>query len=146
MAERSVRRRARFIYLSDATARDLAEPTPTYRVAWRVIAANNRPLGRSARTYESYAACRAAVVELQEQIDGLLPSVLFDGAHGHWTWRLDDARGANAVCVHPYLRRVECSRALSQFVLAVSDCEPSLEPLRHFGAHALNAYDVVRAR
>jgi len=59
----------------------------------------------------------------------------------HWTWTVSlDARPV-AVCVHPYLRRIECARALRQFTEAVSAGVPAADGLRLFGDRALRGYD-----
>ncbi|WP_338178802.1 hypothetical protein [Jatrophihabitans sp.] len=144
MTESAARRTTRFIYVSDATAptttRQRNSPTEP-RYGWRVIAANNRPLGRSSAVFDSYHSCRAAAEELQQRVDDATSSVLFDNSRGHWTWAVALAGTPVAVCVHPYLRRIECVRALRQFVEAVTAGVPSAEGVRLFGARALREYD-----
>ena len=138
------RRSTRFIFVSDATAptagrQSAAQPDPHY--GWRVIAANNRPLGRSATVFDSYEDCREAAAALHERIEETSSSVLFNSTRGLWTWTVSlDARPV-AVCVHPYLRRIECARALRQFTDAVSAGVPSADGLRLFGDRALRGYD-----
>jgi hypothetical protein len=142
--EPASRRTTRFIYVSDATAPAAGRaPVPTVepRYGWRVIAANNRPLGRSATVFDSYQGCRDAATSLHERIDETSSSVLFNTSRGHWTWAVSlDARPV-AVCVHPYLRRIECVRALRQFTDAVTLGVPSADGVRLFGERALRGYD-----
>lgn len=138
------RRTTRFIFVSDATAptagrQPVVEADPHY--GWRVIAANNRPLGRSATVFDSYQGCRDAAAALHDRIDETTSSVLFNTTRGHWTWAVTlDARPV-AVCVHPYLRRIECVRALRQFTEAVTAGVPSADGLRLFGERALRGYE-----
>jgi len=143
-AEPAARRSTRFIFVSDATA-PTAGRAPVHtadpRYGWRVIAANNRPLGRSATVFETYEDCREAAAALHDRIEQTSSSVLFNTTRGHWTWTVSlDAR-AVAVCVHPYLRRIECARALRQFTEAVSAGVPAADGLRLFGDRALRGYD-----
>jgi hypothetical protein len=144
MAEPEMRRSTRFIYLSDATApstsRQRLAPVAA-RYGWRVIAANNRPLGRSSTAFDSYFDCRTAATRLHEGIAQATSSVLFNSVRGYWTWTVTIEGAAVAVCVHPYLRRIECVRALRQFVEAVAAGVPSSEGVRHFGSRALHEYD-----
>ena len=138
------RRSTRFIFVSDATAPTAGrQPTSSAdpRYGWRVIAANNRPLGRSATVFDSYQDCRDAASALHDRIAESSSSVLFNTTRGHWTWTVAlDARPV-AVCVHPYLRRIECARALRQFTEAVSAGVPTADGLRLFGERALRGYD-----
>ena len=92
MAETINRRTTRFIYVSDASAptasRHVENPTAP-RYGWRVIAANNRPLGRSAVVFDSYQACRDAAERLRDELvtaSGATSAVHFNNARGHWTW------------------------------------------------------------
>lgn len=142
--EPAARRTTRFIFVSDATAPTAgrqSSSTVDPHYGWRVIAANNRPLGRSAGVFDSYAACRDAATELHDRIGDTTSSVLFNTVRGHWTWAVTlDARPV-AVCVHPYLRRIECVRALRQFTGAVAAGVPAADGLRLFGERALRGYE-----
>ena len=142
--EPASRRTTRFIFVSDATApvagRQPSGPAePHY--GWRVIAANNRPLGRSATVFDSYDACRKAASALHDRVSETSSSVLFNTARGHWTWAVALDAHPVAVCVHPYLRRIECVRALRQFTEAVTAGVPAADGLRLFGERALRGYD-----
>jgi hypothetical protein len=138
------RTNARFIFISDGVTpsswQDAAQ-TPAHRVGWRVIAANNRPLGRSSRAFASYAAALADALVLKRNVAEATSSVLLDQTFGHWTWRLMLNDVLAASCVHEYKRRVECARALGQFLEAIQAASPDAAELRHFGPNALRAYD-----
>lgn len=142
----ATKRTTRFIYVSDATApsstRHTDNPTAP-RYGWRVIAANNRPLGRSASVFDSYESCRTAAELLRDEVDKdrATSAVHFNNSRGHWTWSVTVDETPVAVCVHPYLRRIECVRALRQFVEAVAAGVPSAEGVRLFGTRALREYD-----
>jgi hypothetical protein len=60
--------------------------------------------------------------------------------HGLWTWNVTLENVPVAVCVHPYMRRVECLRGLTQFLTAVAAAEPSVGVVRYFGPHSLRGY------
>ncbi len=60
---------------------------------WRLLASNNRELGRSALTYSSFDAARAHVLQLQEQADDLVVTAVpgtSAGTHG-WLAAIDEA-------------------------------------------------------
>ena len=144
MAETISRRTTRFIYVSDATAPTASRHNDNAvapRYGWRVIAANNRPLGRSASTFDSYQTCREAAERLRDEVDIAESAIHFNNTRGHWTWSVSIDSTNVAVCVHPYLRRIECVRALRQFVEAVAADVPSAEGVRMFGNRALREYD-----
>jgi hypothetical protein len=135
---------SRFIFISDgkplSSWQDGGQAEP-HRVGWRIIAANNRPLGRSAAAFDSYAAALADAVGLKGAVDRLTSSLVHDQLLGHWTWRLLLDGAVVASCVHEYQRRVECSRALGQFLDALRIADPDTADVRHFGPNALRGYD-----
>lgn len=143
MGDRTGQNRARFVFISDEAARAaiLESARPATRVGWRVMAANNRALGRSRAVYPSLSECRAAAAILHDRIDEVAALPSLDDGVGHWTWtgRLDSTEVA--VCVHPFLRRVDCARALRLFLAAVRASDPSTAELRYFGPMALRSYD-----
>jgi hypothetical protein len=97
------------------SSRDLPERALA-SIAWRLVGANNRELGRSARTYPDIATCREAVTFLRENIgegDGLLANATDSGV---WIWRLNIGEQWMAVAGRSYLRRRECQYNLAQFV------------------------------
>jgi hypothetical protein len=135
---------APFLYISNGDARSAwyeQVASSSIRVGWRVIAANNRPLGRSAEAFASLAECVTAATRLHREVAQAASSVLFDIADGHWQWTVLLADEPVAVCVHSYKRRVECERALRQFLEAVAEIEPAADEVRRLGPNALRAYD-----
>jgi uncharacterized protein YegP (UPF0339 family) len=134
-------RRPRFVYLSASTGADVIAGHRIGRVGWRVLAANNRPLARSPEIYPSLALCRDAVALLHRRRGDLGPTVLFDSGAGTWSWSLHLSNRPVAVCAHPYLRRIECTRAMQQFLGCVADGPPVEEQIRHLGIRALAGYD-----
>jgi hypothetical protein len=138
------RKSARFLYISDADAPSNWHDRPadaTPRIGWRVIAANNRPLGRSADVFRSFEDCVAAAARLHERIETSASSILFDAARGTWAWTVVLDGRAVAVSVKPYRRRIECARALAQFLEALRTTEPVADELRHLGPNALRVYN-----
>lgn len=132
-----VRRTSRFVYLCDAKDADL----PIARFGWRLVAANNRPLGRGLRVEGSLAQCRAAAQRLHDDVAEISAVVHFDPARGLWSWRVALGETTVAVCAHPYLRRVECGRALAQFLTVARSTSPAAGPVRCFGPRSLRAYE-----
>ncbi|HEY2044455.1 MAG TPA: hypothetical protein VGH11_17400 [Jatrophihabitans sp.] len=138
------RKTERFIFISDrrlaAAWRDtFAEPA--VRFGWRVIAANNRPMGRSANAFDSLAECQADARRVHDAAARIQASVLFRPADSHWLWTASLDAAPVAVCVHLYNRRVECVRALSKFLAAISNVSPLETELRDLGPNAMRAYD-----
>jgi hypothetical protein len=127
-------REPRFVFLCDAPA---AEPAGG-RYGWRLVAANHRPLGRGRTATGSLDECRAAADVVHRRV-GDLQSVL-TSQDGLWTWQLSFGAEPIAVCVHPYLRRVECARGLSQFLAAARTADPDAGVVRHFGPHSLRGF------
>lgn len=132
----------RFIYISDESARAamLEAAPPATRVCWRVMAANNRVLGRSRTVFPSLAACRTAAVMLQRRIDEVSAVPVLDESAGHWSWTIALDAIEVAVCVHPFQRKVDCLRALRLFAEAVRASDPSAAELRYFGPSSLRSY------
>jgi hypothetical protein len=88
-------------------------------IAWRLVGANNRELGRSSRTYADVDACREAVAFLREHIDAADSLVANASDTGLWLWRLNIGEQWMAVAGRSYLRRRECLYNLAQFVAEV---------------------------
>jgi hypothetical protein len=149
VGDRAARRTARFVYLSDAEPHSSLRnnhghhPPRPVNVAWRIVAANNRPLGRSAACYSTLSACVDSAFTLQAEIDRTVSAISFDTSSGHWRWTLTLDRVAVAVCVHVYERRIECVRSLAQFATACRVADPSPDEVRHLGVHAMHGYKLV---
>jgi hypothetical protein len=123
------RREPRFVYLS-------AESSVGLRFGWRLLAANNRPLGRGPHSASSLAECRAAVALLWSNLRDVASAMLPDPRRGIWTWGVDLDGTIVAVSVHPYLRRVECGRGLGQFLAAAAAADPGKAIVRHLGIYS----------
>jgi hypothetical protein len=98
-----------------ATARDW--------YGWRLIGANNRELGRSARSFVSYPRTRAAVRYLQQQVDQLVPLTLPDPATGRWGWRIELDNQPVAVSARWYERDHDSRAGLAKFVALLPAAE-----------------------
>ncbi len=112
-----------------ATAADVNEPAYEH-VAWRLLGANNRELGRSPVWYPDLDSCREAVRVLKREIDGVtsaITAVALPG--GAWSWRLAVSGQPVAVAGRPYHRHRECAYNLSHFVAAVPGAQIADEPL-----------------
>ncbi|HEV7205467.1 MAG TPA: hypothetical protein VGN18_12720 [Jatrophihabitans sp.] len=138
MTEALARRRPRFIFLSNGVSED-------ERFGWRLVAANNRPMGRGIHAHDSLAACRAAATAIHRHRAGAATATAVDVARGHWTWRIGVDSTPSAVSVHRYLRRVECLRALAQFLAALELADPAAGVVRCFGPNSLRAYESTAA-
>src|SRR6202012_757524 len=112
------RRGVRFMHITD-----LAGPAhrgrpgrSTGRVGWRMIAANNRPLGRSMHTFASFDDSVESGRTLHQRVEELSSSALFDSHRGVWSWTVLLDGAPVATSVNTYNRRIECLRALRQFL------------------------------
>ena len=129
----STRRGARFIVLSDGAApSSRREPSASARgLTWRVVAANNRPLGRSKRVFADFDACVTAAAELHLRHDALSTAISFDRTSASWRWTVALHACPVAVSVRAYSRRVECERAMSQFLEIVRRQPPVINEIRY---------------
>ncbi|MGW7523312.1 hypothetical protein [Streptomyces sp. NPDC054783] len=94
-------------------------------VGWRLIGANNRELGRCAATFESLAACQAAVNQLRERIADVRPVLAMAHIAGTWTWRVALDGQNVATSGRPYQRHRECQHNLGLFLAALPVAELS---------------------
>jgi uncharacterized protein YegP (UPF0339 family) len=132
---------ARFVFLSEAgRSGDFSEGSQRQpRVAWRILAANNRSMARSPRVYESLSSCFAAAKSLSER--GRSATMTFESRGSRWTWSLAADREILAISTHEYQRRIECVRAARQFQQAIIEIEPDLMDVRAVGLRMLASYD-----
>jgi len=99
---------ARFWILQHRPAReDIDEVRP---VGWRLLATNNRDLGRSSVTFPDQSACRDAVLLLQKHASALRVVTVRSGPSS-WTWRLFDGDRIVAVASRDYQRRIQADQA-----------------------------------
>jgi len=93
---------------------------PDLLLSWRLLAANNRDVARSAAPYPDLTSCLEAVAKLQSQIDDAV-AVAARSGRADWSWRLRmDGRDA-AVSSRTYQRRLQCEAACALFVALVRD-------------------------
>ena len=105
------------------------------------MAGNNRPLGRSWTAHDSLSAAieSARLVSVRAADIHGLSSIDEQGA---WRWLASLDGAAVAASVVRYPRRMECERALRQFVAAVGSAATEPSDLRLLGPSALRVYDI----
>ena len=94
--------------------------------------------------FDSFEACVEAAMLLHDRIGDVTSSTTFDSRPANWYWTVLLDGNPVAVCVHDYRRRVECLRALAQFLVAARTTAKVADELRHYGPTALRAYDHPR--
>lgn len=124
---------ARFVFVSDCVDEDDQREKPVHRVWWRLVAANNRVLGRSADTYLGEDTCRAKAADLCRCVD-IAVAVMTTGDRGEWMWTLalDDVPMAESA--HPFARRVDSMRALKLLIQGLHVADPYAGSLRIYAA------------
>ncbi len=85
-------------------------------VAWRLLGANNRELGRSVAVFADREACEKAIVTVVEQLPLAAVVIAHENSTGTWTWRLDGSGGALARSARGYARQRECRYGLAVFL------------------------------
>jgi hypothetical protein len=105
-------------------------------VGWRLLAANNRDVARSAYHYPDVDTCVEAVCALRRGLrEGTIvatradavgraewPGITLPGrAHAIWTWLLRLGDHAAAVSSRGYQRRLQCEAAGALFLSLVPD-------------------------
>jgi hypothetical protein len=139
-----VRRPARYFFITDqARQRPLTANRTRFssRIAWRLMAGNNRPLGRSWTIYPSLEEVVESARQTSARADELeaLPSLDPQGA---WRWvaSLDGSPVAASVVRYP--RRLESERAIRQFIVAIGTATIEPTDLRLLGPSALRVYEI----
>lgn len=107
--------RSRFVFLALAAGDDTVAAATT----WMLVSPNNRPLGRAARTFDTYGACRDAVLHLREGFAGVRSTVAAAESSGQWVWRAETGGSTVAMSSRSYLRARECHYNLERFLEAV---------------------------
>jgi hypothetical protein len=129
---RLARRGPRFVYLRDTSdTSDMAvgdaagDAESSDRVVWQVVAANNRLLGRSSRSYVALLKTRAA---------DLTRSIELDDQRGTWGWTYSFGGAPLARSARDFGTRLACVSAAEQFlssaVLAEADSSYLHQPRR----------------
>ncbi|MDT4893946.1 MAG: hypothetical protein QOE97_2981 [Pseudonocardiales bacterium] len=124
---------ARFVFIADGPGNGDDGVEPDHRIWWRLVAANNRVLGRSIRTVLGEAACRSMATELVDRVDDATTLLTSDG-RGRWTWTVSLDGEPRAQCAHPFPRRVDCVRTLALFVDGLRVADPHASVVRFFFA------------
>jgi hypothetical protein len=79
-------------------------------VSWRLLATNNRDLGRAPGGYPDAEACWAAIRELQDAVGKAEPVTVRSGPSS-WSWRLMIGDRVVAVASRAYQRRIQAEQA-----------------------------------
>jgi hypothetical protein len=120
--------RARFLVY--ASAQPLSEDGhPWYR--WRLVSANNRPLGESPLFHDDLPSCRRAIIETKERAGEDQLHLLSDPHTGLWTWELCDRSTSRvfAASARSYQRQRECRQNAQVFRDVAPGAEMSTELL-----------------
>jgi hypothetical protein len=106
--------------------------TPELPLCWRLLAANNRDVARSARAYADLDACLDAVADLTARVADAV-AVAARAGRADWSWRLRLDGDDVAVSSRTYQRRLQCEAACVLFVVLVRDA--TLDVFGHGEAH-----------
>lgn len=79
-------------------------------LSWRLLATNNRDLGRAPGGYPDTEACRVAIQELQGAVHRAEPVTVRSGPSS-WGWRLMIDDRVVAVASRAYQRRIQAEQA-----------------------------------
>ncbi|HKE66732.1 MAG TPA: hypothetical protein VKB59_19060 [Micromonosporaceae bacterium] len=93
---------------------------PEQPLSWRLLAANNRDVARSAVTYPDLSTCLQAVSDLQARVDETV-AVAARSGRADWSWRLRLDGQDVAMSSRTYQRRLQCEAACALFVTLVRD-------------------------
>lgn len=95
---------------------------PVQDVLWRLVAGNNRALGRAARPLETVELCREAVAALARELPDLRAVPDLARPAGRWAWQLVRPDGVvAAVSGRAYERERDMWASLAQFVAAAPE-------------------------
>jgi hypothetical protein len=84
-------------------------------VSWRLLATNNRDLGRAAAPFPDVPACLASIGTLRRAFRAAVPVATRDG-RAVWTWRVQLDGLDLAVSSRGYQRRVQAEHACAIFL------------------------------
>lgn len=87
---------------------------------WRMLAANNRDVARSASAFGDVATCVHAIEQLQRAV-AAGSAVATRAGRADWSWRLRIDGIDVAVSSRTYQRRLQCEAACALFVELVPD-------------------------
>jgi hypothetical protein len=137
------KRGSRFVCISDresSSGRSHGNSAEA-RIGWRLLAPNNRALGRSAATYDTVLACQEAAVLLHTAHALLQPSITV-GSDGRWSWSIGLDGTALATSASVYFRRMEVTRALHLFRETVATTEVRFDEVRDLGLHGPRSFRI----
>jgi uncharacterized protein YegP (UPF0339 family) len=104
------------------------------QIGWRMLAANNREVARSAATFSSVEDCVEAVVRLQREVRDSVAIASRIG-RADWSWRLRLDGEDVAASSRTYQRRLQCEAACALFVELVPEATlVEVAPPAHFMA------------
>jgi uncharacterized protein YegP (UPF0339 family) len=89
-------------------------------LSWRLLAANNRDVARSAEHFPDLAACLDGIRTLRANITAAA-AVASRSGRADWSWRLRVAGADLAVSSRTYQRRLQCEAACALFMSLVPD-------------------------
>lgn len=89
---------------------------------WRMLAANNREVARSAATFADVDVCVEAVDQLQRDVEAGT-TVASRTGRSDWVWRLRIDGIDVAASARTYQRRLQCEAACALFVELVPGAE-----------------------
>jgi hypothetical protein len=95
-------------------------------MTWRLLATNNRDLGRAPASYPDAETCRAAVLWLQRNVTGLRIVIVRAGPSS-WSWRILAGESVVAVSSRDYQRRIQADQAATTAL----DLIPTAELVGH---------------
>jgi hypothetical protein len=126
---------ARFVLLSNLPAVGVTNAAEL--VTWRLIAGNNRSLGRAAGMFGSTVDCIADADRLHREIGQAVGSIEFHSTSptggSFWSWAAVVDGEPVATSTHNYQRRLECLRAQANFFAAAQIALPPRLPARKLG-------------
>jgi hypothetical protein len=102
------------------------------QIGWRMLAANNREVARSAATFTAVEDCVEAVVRLQRDVHHSVTIASRIG-RADWSWRLRLDGIDVAASSRTYQRRLQCEAACTLFVELVPEATlVEVSPPTHF--------------
>ena len=99
-------------------------------LTWRLLATNNRDLGRAPTAYADAESCRTAVLWLQGNVGDLRIAIVRAGPSS-WSWRILAGETVVAVSSRDYQRRIQADQAATTALDLIPAAElVDLEPRR----------------
>ena len=99
-------------------------------MTWRLLATNNRDLGRAPTAYPDAESCRSAVLWLQHNVTHLRIAIVRAGPSS-WSWRILAGEVVVALSSRDYQRRIQADQAATIALDLIPAAElVDLEPRR----------------